>query len=210
MHRLLTFTAACILSGAIAFAQGTGQAPASGTQPTGNSASAVPNSTSSSGAQGQANRTPSTPNQALPGDTNPAKAGTRDAQANGSAVRPDGANGRTPGTAGSSANPADSNDNNGIKKDDTGSNPAAGHSPTTSTNPGIGERTQWFWIALGIFAVLILIGALVGRNRATADSDQTYPTLRRPPEPDVIRREEIYRARRDDTDRDEDQIRRAS
>ena len=198
MHRLLTFTAVYILGGAMAFAQGTGQAPPSGTQPTGNSSSAVPNSTSSSGAQGQARRTPSTPNQALPGDTNPTNAGTRDAQANGSAVRPD------------SANPADSNDNNGVKRDDTGSNPAAGHSPTTSTNPGIGERTQWFWIALGIFVALILIGALVGRSRAAADSEQTYPTLRTPREPDVIRREEIYRARRDDTDRDEDQIRRAS
>lgn len=211
MHRLLTFAAACILSGAMALAQDTGQAPASGTQPTGNSASAVPNSTSSSGAQGKASRTPSTPNQALPGDTNPANAGTRDAQANGSAVRPDSNSGGAPGTAASSsANPADSNDNNGVKRDDTGSNPAAGHSPTTSTNPGMGERSQWLWIALGIFAVLILIGALVGRSRATMDSDQTYPTLRTPREPDVIRREEIYRARRHDIDRDEDQIRRAS
>jgi len=212
MHRLLTFTVACILSGAMAFAQDAGQAPASGTQSTGNSASAVPNSngTSPSGAQGQASRRPSTPNQALPGDSNPANAGTRDGQANGGAIHPGSASGGTPGTAAGNTNPADSTDNNGIKRDDTGSNPAAGHSPINTTNPGIGERSQWFWTALGIFVVLILIGALVGRNRATRDSDQTYPTLRTPREPDVIPREEIYRARRDDIDSDEDKIRRAS
>ena len=89
MHRLLTFVAAYIISGAMAFAQGTatGQAPARGTQSSGNSVSSTPNSnsTSPSGAQGQASRTPSSPNQALPGDSNPANATTRDAQANGSA-----------------------------------------------------------------------------------------------------------------------------
>jgi hypothetical protein len=198
MHRLLTFIAACMVSSAMAFAQGTAtdQTPASRTSP--------------SSAQGQPSRTPSTPNQALPGDSNPANAGTRDAQANGSAVRPKSANGGTPGTAaGSSANPPDSNDTNGLKKDDTGSNPAAGHTPTTSTNSGTIGRSQWFWIALGIFVALILIGALVGRNRVAADIDETDPALRTHREPDVIRREEIYRARRDDIDRDEDDIRRA-
>ena len=198
MHRLLTFIAACVVSSAMAFAQGTAtdQTPASGTSP--------------SNAQGQASRAPSTPNQALPGDSNPANAGTRDAQANGSAVRPKSANGATPGTAaGSSANPPDSNDTNGVKRDDTGSNPAAGHTPTTSTNSGTIGRSQWFWIALGIFVALILIGALVGRNRVATEIDETDPALRTRREPDVIRREEIYRARRDDPDGGEDDIRRA-
>jgi len=196
MHRLLTFIAACVVSGAMVFAQGTATdpAPAGGTSP--------------SNAQGQASRTPSTPNQALPGDSNPANAGTRDAQANGSAVRPK-SNGGAPGTAaGSSANPADSNDTNGVKRDDTGSNPAAGHTPTTSTNSGTIGRSEWFWIALGIFVLLILIGALMGRNRVATEIEETDPALRTRREPDVIRREEIYRARRDNVDRDEDDIRR--
>ncbi|PYX99062.1 MAG: hypothetical protein DMG64_08960 [Acidobacteria bacterium] len=209
MHRLLTFVAAYIISGAMAFAQGTatGQAPARGTQSSGNSVSSTPNSnsTSPSGAQGQASRTPSSPNQALPGDSNPANATTRDAQANGSAVRANSGNGGTPGTA--AGNNANSSDNTGLKRDDTGSNPTSGHAPTNITNPG--TRGQWFWIALGIFVALVLLGALIGRSRAAADIDQTDPTLRSTREPDVIRREEIYRRRPDEIDRDEDQIRRA-
>ena len=206
MHRLLTFFAACALSGAMAFAQSTAtdQAPASGTQPSSNSTSAVPNSngTSPSSAQGQPSRTPSTPNQALPGDSNPANAATRDGQANGGAVRPN-ADSR-------SANPPDSSENNGIKRDDTGSNPASTHAPATSPDTGIRGAAPWLWIALGAIAIIALISALSGRNRAETDVDDRDPRWRTPREPDVIRREDIYRARRDDIDGDEDQIRRAS
>jgi hypothetical protein len=206
MHRLLTFFAACVLSGVMAFAQSTAtdQAAAGGTQPSGNSTSAVPNNngTSPSSAQGQPSRTPSTPNQAQPGENNPANAGTRDGRANGTAVRPN-ADSR-------SANPPDSSDNNGIKRDDTGSNPASPHAPATSPNTGTRGVAPWLWIALGVIAIIALISALSGRNRAETDIDDRDPRWRTPREPDVIRREEIYRARRDDIDSDEDQIRRAS
>ena len=201
MNRLLTFLAACLLSGAMAFAQDAGQAPASGAQSSGNSTSATPNSngTSPSSPQGQATRTPSSPNQSLPGDSNPASTATRDGRANGSAVSPN-SDSRT-------ANPADSTDNNGIKRDDTGSNPASTHAPT-NTDMGTRGGLPWLWIALGVIAVIALITALASRSRETEVSD-VDPRWRRD-EPDVIRREEIYRARHDDIDRDEDQIRRAS
>ena len=207
MHRFLMVIAACVISSAMAFAQGTGQPPTTGTQSSGNSVSSTHNSngTSPSAPQGQASRTPSSPNQALPGDSNPANAGTRDGQANGSAVRPNSDNRATAGTG--AGNNAHSSDNSGLKRDDTGSNPTTGHAPTNITNPE--TRGQWFWIALGIFVVLVLVGALIGRSRAAADLDQTDPSLGRTREPDVIRREEIYRRSPDEIDRDEDQIRRA-
>ena len=204
MHRLLTFFAACVLSGAMAFAQSTAtdQAPAGGTQPSGNSTSAVPNNngTSPSSAQRQTSRTPSTPDQPRPGESNPAA--TSDGQANGTAARPN-ADSR-------SANPPDSSDNNGIKRDDTGSNPASPHAPATSPNMGTRGVAPWLWIALGVIAIIALISVLSGRNRAETDVDERDPRWRTPREPDVIRREEIYRARRDEVDNDEDQIRRAS
>jgi hypothetical protein len=201
MHRLRTFLAVCALSGAMAFAQDTGQAPASGVQSSGSNSSATPNSngTSPSSAQGQASRTPSTPNQSLPGDSNPANAATRDGRANGTAALPNSDN--------RNGNPADSTDNNGIKRDDTGSNPASTHAPT-NTDMGTRGGMLWLWIALGVIAVIALISALASRSRGTEVSD-VDPRWRRD-EPDVIRREEIYRARRDDIDRDDDQIRRAS
>src|SRR5256885_7058250 len=199
MHRLLTFMCVCVLSGAMAFGQGTGQAPPSGTQSSANSTSAVPNSngTSPSGPQGQAIQAPSSPNQALPGNSSPANATGRDAQANGKAVRPNGANGGTPGTAaGSANNPPDNSDNNGMAKDDTGNNPASGRGSNTITNPGTGGARQWFWLALGIIVALVVIGALVGRNRATVNIDQNDPALRATRD-------------RDDIDRRDDQMRRA-
>jgi len=201
MNRLLTFLAACLLSGAMAFAQDGGQAPASGAHSSGNNTSATPNSngTSLSSPQRQATRAPSTPNQSLPGDNNPASAATRDGGANGSAVRPnsDSRNG----------NPADSTDNNGIRRDDTGSNPASTHAPA-NTDMGTRGGLPWLWIALGVVAVIALISALASRSRDTEVRDVDPRWWR--DEPNVIRREEIYRARRDDIDRDEDQIRRAS
>ena len=201
MQRLLTFLVVCVLSSTMALAQAAGQPPASGTQSSGNSTSAVPksNGTSPSSAPGQASRTPSTPNQALPGDSNPANSATRDGQANGTAVRPN--------SDRRNANPADSLDSN-IKRDDTGSNPASTHAPT---NTDMGARTfaPWLWIALGVIAAIALISALATRSRTITDVDDRDPRWRTS-EPDVIRREEIYRARRDSTDRDEDRIRRAS
>jgi hypothetical protein len=198
MQRLFTLAAACLISGAMAVAQGTsGQAPASGTQSSGNTVNATPNSngTSPSSAQGAASRS-SAPNQALPGDANPANAATRDAQANGRAVRPNSAGSASGSAAGSTANPSDNGDNNGMAKDDTGNNPASGRGSNTITNPGTGGARQWFWLALGIIVALVVIGALVGRNRATVNIDQNDPALRATRD-------------RDDIDRRDDQMRRA-
>ena len=193
MHRLLTLMSACVISGGMALGQSapTGQAPASGTQSSANSTSAAPNSNP----QGQAS-------------SNPANA-SRDAQANGKAVRSNGANGGTPGTAaGSANNPPDNSDNNGMAKDDTGNNPASGRGPKTITNPGTAGTRQWFWIALAVIIAVALIAAIASRNRVTTNIDDRDPALRFSRDPDVIRRDDIARARRDDIDRD--RIRRAS
>jgi len=155
----------------MALAQAAGQPPASGTQSSGNSTSAVPksNGTSPSSAPGQASRTPSSPNQALPGDSNPANSATRDGQANGTAVRPN--------SDSRNANPTESPDNN-IKRDDRGSNPASTHAPT---NADMGTRTfaPWFWIALGVIAVIALISALASRSRTMTDLDARDPRWRK-------------------------------
>ena len=189
MQRLFTLAAACLISGAMAVAQGTsGQAPASGTQSSGNTVNTTPNSngTSPSSAQGAASRS-SAPNQALPGDANPANAQTRDGRANGQAVRPNQSSSASAGTAAS-------RDNSAARRDDTGSNPAAG-APTNATRLGTGGL-PWFWVALGVIVALVVIGALVGRSRSTVNIDQTDPGLRATRE-------------RDDIDRRDDQMRRA-
>lgn len=175
MQRILTLMAACIVSAAMAFGQATAtdQAPAGGTQPNSNTVNATPNSngTSPSAQRGAVGRTAPTPNQALPGNSNPANAATKDGTANGQAVNPN----QNASTA--AGNPGDNSDNNGMAKDDTGNNPAKGRS-NTITNPGTAGTTQWFWIALGIIVGLFLIGILVSRTRARGNIDRTDPALR--------------------------------
>lgn len=176
MQRLLTLAATCLISCAMAFGQGaaTDQAPASnGTQ--------------------KSSSTPSTPNQAMPGNANPANSVATDGRANGKAVTPDDAKSGTPGTA--AGNAPKTGDNNGMATDDSGNNPASGRGANTITNPGTAGTVQWFWMALGIVIALILIGVLVSRNRARGNIDQTDPALR---------------ATQDRRDAGDDQIRRAS
>jgi hypothetical protein len=157
MQRLLTLAATCLISGAMAFGQGAVAAPASnGTQ--------------------KSSSTPSTPNQALPGDANPANAAASDGRTNGKAVTPDNAKSGTPGTA--AGNTPKTGDNNGMATEDSGDNPASGRGANTITNPGTAGTVQWFWMALGIVIALILIGVLVSRNRARGNIDQTDPGLR--------------------------------
>ena len=174
MQRILTVLAACLVSAAMAFGQATAtdQAPASGTQSSGNTVNATPNSngTSPSAQRGAAQRR-SAPNQALPGNANPANAATKEGGANGQAVNPN-----QSGTP-SVGNPGDNSDNNGMQKDATGNNQAKGRS-NTITNPGTAGTTQWFWIALAIVIALFLIGVLVSRSRARANIDRTDPALR--------------------------------
>ena len=175
MQRILTLFAASLVSAAMAFGQATAtdQAPASGTQSSSSTVNANPNSngTSPSAQRGAAGRTPSTPNQALPGRSNPANAATTEGNANGQAVNPN--QSATP----NAGNAGDNSDNNGMAKDDTGNNAAKGRS-NTITNPGTAETMQWFWIALGIIIGLFLIGMLVSRSRARANIDRTDPALR--------------------------------
>jgi|SRR6185312_302179 len=174
MHRLLTLAGACILSTAMAFAQGaaTDQAPASsGTQSNGSTVNTTPNRAGTA-QKGTARGTASSPNQALPGDSNPANAATTDGQANGQAVNPNQNSAATPG------NPGDNSDNNGMAKDDSGNNPASGRGSNTITNPGTAGTVQWFWIALAIIVGVILLGVLFSRNRARGNIDRTDPALR--------------------------------
>jgi hypothetical protein len=196
MQRLFMLAAACLISGAMAFGQGTvtDQTPSSNNAQ--NKATTVatnPNSSGTAAAAGAAQSTPSSPNQALPGKSNPANASTSDARANGKAVTPDTSKSGTPGTA--AGNAPKTGDNNGMATDDSGNNPASGRGSNTITNPGTGGTVQWFWMALGIVIALIVIGVLVSRNRARGNIDETDPALR---------------ATQDRKDTRDDQIRRAS
>ena len=180
MQRLLSLVAVCLISCAMALGQGTvtdqnpGSAPAN--------------------AQGRAARTPSRPNQELPNKSNPANAATGDAGVNGQAVRPNTAKSGTPGTA--AGNSPDNSDNNGMSKDDAGSNLASGRGANKITNPGTSGTVQWFWIALGIIVAVVLIGVLLSRSRAEANIDRNDPAVR------------VMRERKD-ADRPNDRIRRA-
>lgn len=199
MQTLFTLAAACLISGAMAFGQGTvtDQTPASNrTQNKANTVATTPksNGTAPTTDQGAAQTTPSSPNQALPGKANPANASTSDARANGKAVTPDNSKSGPPGTA--AGNAPKTGDNNGMATDDSGNNPASGRGAgNTIANPGTAGTVQWFWMALGIVIALILIGVLVSRNRARGNIDQTDPALR---------------ATQDRKDSRDDQIRRAS
>jgi hypothetical protein len=197
MQRLLTLVAACLISGATAFGQGTvtDQTPASNsTQTKANTTATSPNSngTAPAPSQGAAQSTPSAPNQALPGNANPANAATTDGRANGKAVTPDNAKSGTPGTA--SGNAPKTGDNNGMATDDSGNNPASGRGGNTITNPGTGGTAEWFWMALGLVIALILIGVLVSRNRARGNIDESDPALRETRDRDDARDDRIRRA----------------
>jgi hypothetical protein len=200
MQRLLTLAAACLISGAMAFAQGTvTEQPPAGTQSNPNTVNATPNSngTAPSNAQGRAARTPSAPNQTLPGKSNPANPATSDAGTNGQAVSPNGSATGTPGTAsGNTPNTGDNSDNNGMAKDDTGNNAAKGKS-NTITNPGTSGVNSWFWMALIIIVAIVLAAALLGRTRARANIDPADPALRATSDDNAIR-DQKSRDRRDD------------
>jgi hypothetical protein len=201
MHRFLTLAAVCLISGAMAFAQGTvsSQQPTTATQPSSNTLQSNPNSNGTSPSNGsQASRTTSAPNQALPGNSNPANAGTSDASTNGQAVRPNQSNGSAAaaGNTPTTGNPGDNSDNNGMAKDATGHNPASGRGSNTITNPGTGGTAQWFWIALlAIMVILFACAVLFARNRGRGNIDQNDPALRATSNRDdqMRRDEEKYR-----------------
>jgi hypothetical protein len=206
MQRLLRLAAVCIFTATMTFAQGTvtDQQPVnSGAQPNGNSVNTSPNSNGSvpSGTQGKASRTPSAPNQSLPGDANPANASTSDGKANGRAVRgsqPE--NGATVTDAQKNPNGGDNSNNNGVSTDPSGNNPASGRDPQ-STRPRTGGQVQWFWVALGLVLALFVIRMLMSRNRVRGSINRTDPALRPTSARDTTNRNA-------DIDRNRDRIRR--
>lgn len=169
MRRLLSIAAAVIVSAAMAFAQGTvtDQSPSSATQ------SATKNAAQAQ--RGAEAARPSAPNQALPGNTNPSQAATKEGSANRQAVNP---NQKGANAAPEVGNPGDNSDNNGMAKDDTGNNPASGRGSNKITNPGTSGTVQWFWIALALIVGVILIGILVSRNRVRDNIEPSDPALR--------------------------------
>jgi hypothetical protein len=179
MQRLLSLTAVCLISCAMALGQGTVTDQNPGSAPD---------------AQGRAARTPSRPNQELTNKSNPANAAISEAGVNGQAVRPNTAKSGTPGTA--AGNTPDNRDNNGMSKDDAGSNLASGRGANKLTNPGTSGTVQWFWTALGIILAVVLIGVLLSRNRAEANIDRNDPAVR------------LMRERKD-ADRRDERIRKA-
>lgn len=184
MQRLLWFLAACLVSTAIVLGQGTvieQSAVTSGTQR--KTLHTNSNGTVSPTTQGRAIRTPSTPIQELPGNSNPANAATGDAGANGQAMRPNPSQSGTPGTA--AGNAPNGNDNNGIKSNGVGKSPVNGSSQIPNANRGALRVVQWFWIALGFVVGLIVIGVLASRRRVREES---YSHIATPRRDDQIRR----------------------
>lgn len=152
MQRLLTLAVACIVSSALAFPQTTVTE-----QP---SASSPPNPNSVS----NATRTPSTPNQALPGNTNPASAGA-EGSTNGRAITP---NGSRSVPAGNSA----------ARTPDDG-NPANPNSGSTDTlaKPSLNVTMPWLWAVLAIVAAMMLIGILMRRERSRGTATRQNNTV---------------------------------
>jgi len=183
MPKFLSIAAAFIVSAAMAFAQGaaTDQSPSS------------PPHRGASAAQGSA------PNQALPGNANPADATTKEGKANRQAVNP---NQKGANAAPEVGNPGDNSDNNGMAKDDTGNNPASGRGSNTITKPGTAGTVQWFWIALALIVGVVLIGILASRNRMGGNIEPEDPALRASETRGDF-------ARRDPDQRDDERIRRA-
>ena len=177
MQRLLTLAAACVLSCAMAFAQGavTDQAPAGGTQNGTNTVNSNPNSNGTSPSNGQSMNS-ATQGNGSSGSSNPGATAGSEGGANGQAMQ--GSQGATNGsTAAPTGNAGDNSNNNGMATDNSGNNPASGRGADTTSNPHTGGSTQWLWIALGIIIALVLIGALMSRNRARTTINPRDPAL---------------------------------
>ena len=187
MQKLSWLFAACIISGAMVFGQGTVTDPSpliSGTQPKTPHTKANGNGSVPSTTQGRAIPTPSTPNQEL-SNLNPANAATGDAGANGQAMRPNSSASGTPGTAaGNVPNGRDTTDN-GIKRNGLGKSPVNGGTPSANTNQGTFSAVEWFWLVLACVVGLIVIGVLASRRQAREESDSRITAPRRD---DQIRR----------------------
>lgn len=160
MQRLLSLAAACLISGALAFAQGSPadqSATTSGAQQ--NSATTTANPSRNGAAasrEGRAARHGSSSSQALPDNANGATAG---------------ANGQSPnGGQSSDATTPDANS----ATDTSATNPA----PNTTTGPRNGGGVPWFWLALIIVVFIAFVAILMNRGRTKAHIEPNDPALR--------------------------------
>jgi hypothetical protein len=159
MRSLFTLLLGTAVTCSMALAQGSvsEHSPTGGVQSSPNSVSSVPNSngTLPSSSQGRASNTPSTPNQSLPGNSNPANA-SAEGRPNGKAVAPQGSESGPGGTA---AGNTPSTDGNANRPRNTG---------TTDdiAKPSLSVTMPWLWAGMGVIGALILIGILMRRDRS--------------------------------------------
>jgi hypothetical protein len=173
MQRLLGLFVSCLISGAMAFEQGavTERSPVtSGTQPKTLHTNPNGNGTVAQATQGGNVPTPSTPNQELPSNSNPANAETG-GRANGQAIRPNSSQDGIRGT--SAGNAPTGRDNSGrIRRNGVGRNPLNG---STQAPPTTNRRTfsdgKWLWTALAFVVGLVVIGVLASRGRVREERD---------------------------------------
>ena len=145
MRRMFVLLTGLVFSAAMAFGQRavTDQSPPI----------AAPNN-----AKGSASRTPSAPNQVLPGNANPANA-SAEGSSNGQAVTPERSKNAPPGTAAGNTSPTDRD----------GARPQNTNTTDDLAKPGLLSTMPWLWAGMGVVGALILIGILMRRDRSRAE-----------------------------------------
>ena len=186
MRRMFALLNGLVFSAAMAFGQGTvtDQSPTNASQQNPNSVSSVPNSNGSvpANAQGSTSRTPSAPNQALPGNANPANA-SAEGSSNGRAVTPERSNSAPPGTAAGSTSPTDRD----------GARPPNSNAPDDLAKPGLFSTMPWLWAGMGVVGALILIGILMRRDRFRGEWERRDDNVVPMDDRDVQRRDDDIR-----------------
>lgn len=190
MQRLLTFAIACILSSGLLLAQNTvTEHPPLTPHPNPNSVGSSPNTNGSvpSNMQGTASQTPSQPNQALPGATNPANAAANDGRANGHAISPDRTRNGLPGSA---ADTTPSRDTQGVPN----GNPTAPRTSDQIAKPSTGIAAPWLWATLGAIGALVLIAILLKRSSSYPETHSGNRNVHTMTDQDRDRRDQIRKA----------------
>lgn len=187
MRRVLTFAIACTLSSGFVFAQNrVTEKPPLTPQPNPNSVSSTPHSNAStpSNMQGIASQTPSQPNQALPGNANPANAAAKDGRTNGQAVSPD----RTRnGVPGGTADTTPARNTEGVPN----GNPTAPRTSDQIAKPSMSVAAPWLWATLGAIGALVLIAILMRRSREYPETHSGNGTVHTMSDQDRARRDQI-------------------
>lgn len=158
-----------VFSAAMGFCQGTATDQSS--------PSAAP-----SNAQGSASRTPSAPNQSLPGNADPANAST-EGRANGQAVTPERSKSAPPGAAAGNTPPTDRD----------GARPPTTNAPDDLAKPGLLSTMPWLWAGMGVVGALILIGILMRRDRSRGEWESREDNVVPMDDRDVPRRDDDIR-----------------